>query len=251
MTQEINSDDLRKALTIVKTMLASKGVLDAEKNSELWEWYMGGHGGIGQVLATFEEVFKVQFYKLNTRSYLLPEDDEALFFKSALSYSDITNAQDKNLVRFLTIFLMVLFFSGEGDNFFSRDFITLEDYKNEVDGVCTAIINENGAEGAQYHEDFGKMAHNWFSKYESDSSEYTRKMTMRYGLLTIVALRLESLALVENERINDDNVIGRIMPTQRWIDLAGFVLRKERAQHLHAWLYKLSAEGGEEKHAKN
>ena len=40
MTQEINSDDLRKALTIVKTMLASKGVLDAEKNSELWEWYM-------------------------------------------------------------------------------------------------------------------------------------------------------------------------------------------------------------------
>ncbi len=253
MSHEISKEDVKKAMAIIKTTLAGKGLLDGEKNADEWDWYTSGNLGVARTLEIFEDTFRVQFYKLNTRAYMVPEDDERLFFKNALSFNDIQNVQERNLARFLTIYLMVLFFSGEGDNKLSRDFITLEEYKIEVDGICAVMTGETSAKDDEetYHEDFKKMAHLWLSKYESDSSEYTRKTNTYYGLLTRVAVRLEGLGLMELERINEENAIGRILPTRRWIDLAGFVLRKDRAQHLHSWLYAMKAEGEEGQDAKN
>ncbi len=179
------------------------------------------------------------------RIYMVPTQDNDLFLKNNVDYrSDIkatseTRNRDLYLLNYLAIYILYLFFKGEGINALVRDFITKEELIKEFTRHCEGVSRDGVDEDDKtddYSENFHMLAEDWLSKKEGDAG--SRRLEDRYGILNRILLKFKSDELF----IEDGG--GLIRPTKKTKDLMPYVLRKDRVQMINDWI-----EG--EKHAAN
>ena len=215
--------------------LMKKGWIDRNENALLWNDTGDAHAMDELVLMGQELGFEI--VQAQDRIYMIPTQDNDLFLKNNMDYrSDIKASNDIRkrdlyLLNYLAIYILYLFFKGEGNSALVRDFITKEELIENFTEHCQAVTREsvNDEDSAEdYSENFHMLASDWLSKKEGDSS--SRKLEDRYGVVNKILLKFKADELfIENE-------IGKIVPTKKTKDLMPYVLKKDRVSMINNWI---------------
>lgn len=215
--------------------LMKKGWIDRNDNSLLWN--------VVEDLEARDELDQMgkelgfEIILAQDRIYMVPTQDNDLFLKNNVDYrSDIkaTNevrTRDLYLMNYLAIYIIFLFFKGEGIDALVRDFILKEDLIKEFTEHCNSVT-QKGVNGDDKVEDFSEnfmmLAEDWLSKKEGEPT--SRKVEDRYGVVNKILLKFKADELfVEEEG-------GTIRPTKKTKDLMPYVLRKDRVQMINSWI---------------
>ena len=206
--------------------LMKKGWIDRNENSLLWN-----------------DVEDIEVR--DELDQMVPTQDNDLFLKNNVDYrsdikasSEIRN-RDLYLLNYLAVYILYLFFKGEGNDALVRDFITKEELIKEFTQHCLSVTREGVDDEDKtddYSENFHMLAQDWLSKKEGDS--ISRKTEDRYGIVNRILLKFKA-----DELFSLDEG-GKITPTRKTKDLMPYVLRKDRVQMINNWIE-------EEKHASD
>ncbi|MDD6196313.1 DUF6063 family protein [[Clostridium] aminophilum] len=215
--------------------LMKKGWIDRDDDGVLW--------GLVEDSEARDELDQMgaelgfEIIPAQNRIYMVPTQDNDLFLKNNIDYrSDIkagndVRTRDLYLLNYLAIYILYIFFKGEGAETLVRDFITKEQLIKEFTDHCIRVT-QKGVDGEDKEEDFSDsffmLAEDWLGKKEGDPS--SRRVDDRYGIVNKILLKFRADDLfVEGED-------GRVAPTKKTKDLMPYVLRKERAQMINAWI---------------
>jgi hypothetical protein len=172
-----------------------------------------------------------------SRVYLIPNQSNDLFLQNNMDFRrDIKAGSDFKqvdlyLLNYLCMYLLYVFFRGEGNDPQVRDFIEQEVFLHEFTEHCDAIKREEKmAEQAErkYSVTFLNLAKQWGAMLPGEREDHVRKMT-RWGHLNAIMAKFRK----ENLFVESD---GKIRPTQKCRDLMPFFLRKERVQDIQMFL---------------
>lgn len=213
--------------------LMKKGWIDRNNNSLLWNYVEDADAR--DELDQMGKELGFEILQAQDRIYLVPTQENDLFLKNNVDYrSDIKSndvrSRDLYLMNYLAIYILYLFFKGEGADAQVRDFILKEDLLKEFTEHCNNTT-QKGVDGEDKTEDFSEnfymLAQDWLSKKEGDPA--SRRIEDRYGVINKILLKFRADELfVEAD--------GVIRPTKKTKDLMPYVLRKDRVQVIHAWI---------------
>ena len=215
--------------------LLKKGWVDRDEHSVLWS--------LVEEAQTRDELDQMgtelgfEIVPAQNRIYIVPTQDNDLFLKNNVDYrSDIkatsdVRARDLYLLNYLAVYILYLFFKGEGAEALVRDFITKEEIIKEFTEHCRGVT-QKGIDGdnktESFSENFYMLAEDWLGKKEGDPG--SRRIEDRYGIVNKILLKFRADDLFVEY---DD---GRLKPTKKTTDLMPYVLRKERVQMINAWI---------------
>ena len=215
--------------------LMKKGWIDRDENSVLWSFVEDPEARDELDQMGAELGFEIM--PAQNRIYMVPTQDNDLFLKNNIDYrSDIkagndVRTRDLYLLNYLAIYILYIFFKGEGSEALVRDFITKEELIKEFTDHCLSVT-QKGVDGEDKAEDFSEsfymLAEDWLGKKEGDPT--SRRVDDRYGVVNKIILKLRADDLFVE---GDD---GRVAPTKKTKDLMPYVLRKERVQAINAWI---------------
>lgn len=215
--------------------LMKKGWVDRNENSILWNY--AEDTDARDELEQMGKVLGFEILQAQDRIYMVPTQDNDLFLKNNIDFrSDIkaTNevkSRDLYLLNYLAIYILYLFFRGEGNDAQIRDFITKEELIKEFSEHCLSVTREDIGDNDltdDYSENFRLLAEDWLSKKEGDPA--SRKIEDRYGVVNKILLKFK----VDELFTTDDSNI--IRPTKKTKDLMPYVLRKDRVQMINSWI---------------
>lgn len=215
--------------------LMKKGWIDRNENSVVWNY--------AEDLEAREELDQMgdelgfEILQAQNRLYLVPTEENDLFLKNNVDYrSDIkatsdVRSRDLYLLNYFAIYVLFLFFKGEGTDAQVRDFITKDELIKEFTEHCEDVT-QKGIDGDDKKEDFSEnflmLAEDWLSKKEGDKT--SRKIEDRYGVVNKIMLKFRADELF----YEDDGEI--IRPTRKTKDLMPYVLRKDRVHEINSWI---------------
>jgi len=215
--------------------LMKKGWIDRDENSVLWSFVedLEARDELDQMGAELGfEIMPAQ-----NRIYMVPTQDNDLFLNNNIDYradikaSNDVRTRDLYLLNYLAIYILYIFFRGQGSEALVRDFITKEELIKEFTDHCLSVT-QKGVDGEDKAEDFSDsfymLAEDWLGKKEGDPT--SRRVDDRYGIVNKIILKLRADDLFVE---GDD---GRVAPTKKTKDLMPYVLRKERVQVINAWI---------------
>lgn len=215
--------------------LMKKGWIDRDDNSVLWGFVEDPEAR--DELDQMGAELGFEIIPAQNRIYMVPTQDNDLFLKNNIDYrSDIkagndVRTRDLYLLNYLAIYILYIFFKGEGSEALVRDFITKEELIKEFTDHCLSVT-QKGVDGEDKAEDFSEsfymLAEDWLGKKEGDPT--SRRVDDRYGVVNKIILKLRADDLFVE---GDD---GRVAPTKKTKDLMPYVLRKERVQVINAWI---------------
>ena len=215
--------------------LMRKGWIDRNDNSLIWNLVEDAQAR--DELDQMGSELGFEIIPAQDRIYMVPTQDNDLFLKNNVDYrADIraTNevrSRDLYLMNYLAIYILYLFFKGEGVDALTREFITKEELIKEFTKHCQdATRGEIDKEDKtdDYSENFRMLAEDWLSKREGEIT--SRRMDDRYGVVNKILLKFRADELfVEYED-------GRIKPTKKAKDLMPYVLQKDRVQIINRWI---------------
>ena len=215
--------------------LMKKGWIDRDENSVLWSFVEDPEARDELDQMGAELGFEIM--PAQNRIYMVPTQDNDLFLKNNIDYrSDIkagndVRTRDLYLLNYLAIYILYIFFKGEGSEALVIDFITKEELIKEFTDHCLSVT-QKGVDGEDKAEDFSEsfymLAEDWLGKKEGDPT--SRRVDDRYGVVNKIILKLRADDLFVE---GDD---GRVAPTKKTKDLMPYVLRKERVQVINAWI---------------
>ena len=215
--------------------LMKKGWIDRDENSLLWSFVEDPEARDELDQMGAELGFEIM--PAQNRIYMVPTQDNDLFLKNNIDYrSDIkagndVRTRDLYLLNYLAIYILYIFFKGEGSEALVRDFITKEELIKEFTDHCLSVT-QKGVDGEDKAEDFSEsfymLAEDWLGKKEGDPT--SRRVDDRYGVVNKIILKLRADDLFVE---GDD---GRVTPTKKTKDLMPYVLRKERVQVINEWI---------------
>ena len=215
--------------------LMKKGWMDRNENSILWSY--AEDTDARDELDQMGKVLGFEILQAQDRIYMVPTQDNDLFLKNNVDFrSDIkaTNevkSRDLYLLNYLAIYILYLFFRGEGNDAQIRDFITKEELIKEFSEHCLSVTREDISDDDltdDYSENFRLLAEDWLSKKEGDPT--SRKIEDRYGVVNKILLKFK---VDELFTADDSNIIR---PTKKTKDLMPYVLRKDRVQMINSWI---------------
>lgn len=226
---------MKKSALKLYHQLMKKGWIDRDDDGVLW--------GLVEDSEARDELDQMgaelgfEIIPAQNRIYMVPTQDNDLFLKNNIDYrSDIkagndVRTRDLYLLNYLAIYILYIFFKGEGAETLVRDFITKEQLIKEFTDHCIRVT-QKGVDGEDKEEEFSDsffmLAEDWLGKKEGDPS--SRRVDDRYGIVNKILLKFRADDLfVEGED-------GRVAPTKKTKDLMPYVLRKERAQMINAWI---------------
>ncbi len=220
--------------------LMKKGWIDRSENAVIWQAY--GDADVREELATLEEGLNCELIQSGNRVYLVPTQENDLFLKNNIDFRrDISadkdvKTRDLYLLNYLSIYLIYLFYHGEGADPKCREFISREDAIQAFSKHCKACVSSTdiGTERTDYSENFIQLANAWLSK--TDGAMDSRKFGEKYGMLNRILIKFgkdrDDLFYVE---------AGVIRPTRKLDNLMPYFLRKERIAEIQNWIAEVNA----------
>ena len=143
-------------------------------------------------------------------------------------------------MNYLSVYLIYVFFSGEGSDPLCREFISKEDFVALFTDHCKAVEKtafEGDEKDQDYSENFRQLASAWLSKVDGET--VSQKFDQKYGIVNRILNKYRADELFD---VGDDDLIR---PTKKMKDLMPYFLRKDRIAEIHAWIEE------EENHASN
>lgn len=229
---------MRKQTVEVFHALMKKGWIDRSENIDVWRYYEDPE--IQEELETMKEGLGFELIRSGDRIYLVPTQDNDLFlknnvdFRKDISASNEVRTRDLYLMNYFSIYLIYLFYHGEGTDPKCREFISKEDAIKEFSNHCRSCIK--GAESAEqtdYSDNFIQLANTWLSKTDGDIG--SMKFGERYGILNrlLVKFNVEHDDLFYMES-------GNIHPTRKLDNLMPYFLRKDRISEMQEWIKEVN-----------
>lgn len=217
--------------------LMKKGWIDRREDAVMWSFAEDPE--VLEELEDFKEVMGIDLFRAGDRLYMIPTQENDLFLKNNVDFrADIsTQARSRELymLNYLAIYLIYLFFSGEGRDPRCRDFITKEEFIAQFTSHCKSV-EAAGVEGEDKEKDYStnfiQLASGWLSKI--DGPEDSTKLDCKYGLVNklLIKFRKDEIFDVED---------GQIKPTRKMRDLMPYFLRKDRITEIQNWIKEGSA----------
>lgn len=230
---------MKKQTVEVFHALMKKGWIDRTEDSEIWR--LNDDTEVQEELEIMEKELGFYIIRAMDRIYLVPTQDNDLFLKNNVDFrKDISadnevKTRDLYLMNYFSIYLLYIFYHGEGTDPKCRDFITKEDAIKEFSEHCRACVKvAENAEQTDYSDNFIQLANTWLSK--TDGTADSRKFAERYGILNRLLIKFNSehddLFYVES---------GNIRPTRKLDDLMPYFLRKERIDEIQKWVSEVNS----------
>lgn len=222
--------------------LMKKGWIDRQDDSTIWSYTQDAE--VQQELEDFKQVMEFDLLRASDRLYMIPTQANDLFLKNNWDFrrdirGDSTlRTRDLYLLNYLSIYLIYLFFSGEGNDPLCREFISKQNFIHQFTQHCkmTEQATLDGEE-KDYSENFQQLASVWLSKVDGEPD--SQKLDQRYGLLNRILGKYKKDDLFV---VGDDDLIR---PTRKMKDLMPYFLRKDRVAEIQSWIRE------EENHAEN
>ena len=213
--------------------LMKKGYIDRNDSSVVWTY--AEDADVRDELDTMGTELGFEIIQSQDRLYLVPTQDNDLFLKNNTDYrADIKGSEvrsrDLYLMNYLAIYILYLFFNGEGTDAMTRDFITKEELIGEFTKHCESVtgkLPDSDDTNDDYSENFISLAEVWLGKREGDA--LSKRVDDRYGIVNKILLKFKADELFVEE---DD----RIKPTRKVMDLMPYVLRKDRISTINKWI---------------
>ncbi|MCR5626223.1 MAG: DUF6063 family protein [Lachnospiraceae bacterium] len=212
-----------------------KGWIDRNDNSLIWS--LAEDTEARDELDQMGTELGFEIIPAQDRIYMVPTQDNDLFLKNNIDYrADIkaTNevkSRDLYLMNYLAIYILYVFFQGEGVDAQVRSFITKEELIRKFTEHCMEVSSgdiDKEDKTDDYSENFHMLAEDWLSKKEGDTS--SRRIDERYGVVNKILLKFRADELF----FEDDG--DRIRPTKKVRDLMPYVLRKDRVHMINKWI---------------
>ena len=214
--------------------LMKKGWIDRSENIDIWRYYEDPE--VLEELETMKEELAFELIRSVDRVYLVPSQDNDLFlknnvdFRKDISANNEVRTRDLYLMNYFSMYLLYLFYHGEGTDPKCREFISKEDAIREFSDHCRACVK--GAEAAEqtdYSDNFLQLAHSWLSR--TDGAADSMKFGERYGILNRLLVKFnaehDDLFYLES---------GNIRPSRKLDNLMPYFLRKDRIMEMQEWL---------------
>ncbi len=231
---------MKKQTAEVFHALMRKGWIDRSENAEIWRCYEDPE--VQEELETLEEELAFRIIRAMDRVYLVPAQDNDLFLKNNVDFrkdisadSDV-KTRDLYLMNYFSIYLLYLFYRGEGADPRCRDFISREDAIHEFSEHCrTCVKAAEKSEQTDYSGNFIQLAQTWLSKM--DGQPESRRFSDRYGVLNRLLVKFnaehDDLFFLES---------GNIRPTRKLDDLMPYFLRKDRIMEMNEWIGEVNSD---------
>lgn len=229
---------MKKQTVEVFHALMKKGWIDRSENVDVWRYYEDSD--VQEELETMKDGLCFELIRSGDRIYLVPTQDNDLFlknnvdFRKDISASNEVRTRDLYLMNYFSIYLLYMFYHGEGTDPRCREFISKEDAIKEFSDHCRACVN--GAENAEqtdYSENFLQLANTWLSK--TDGVVDSMKFGERYGILNRLLVKFnaehDDLFYLES---------GNIRPSRKLDNLMPYFLRKDRISEMQEWIKEVN-----------
>lgn len=218
--------------------LMKKGWIDRTENMEIWRYYEDPD--VQEEMETMKEGLCFDLIRSGDRVYLVPTQDNDLFlknnvdFRKDISANNEVRTRDLYLMNYFSIYLLYMFYHGEGTDPRCREFISKEDAVKEFSDHCRACVKgAQSAEQTDYSDNFIQLANTWLSK--TDGSKESMRFGERYGILNrlLVKFNAEHDDLFYQES-------GNIRPSRKLDNLMPYFLRKDRIQEMQEWIKEVN-----------
>lgn len=233
---------MRRETVEVFHALMKNGWIDRREDAFIWA--ASEDVEVQEELEEFKGVMGIDLFRVWDRLYLIPTQENDLFLKNNIDYrrdirGDSTiRMRDLYLMNYLSIYLIYLFFSGEGNDPLCREFISKEEFISQFTEHCK-MVEKEALEGEEkdYSENFKQLASVWLSKV--DGENISQKFDHKYGILNRILMKYKNDGIFQ---VGEDDLIR---PTRKMKDLMPYFLRKDRIAEIQNWIQEGEA------HAEN
>ena len=219
--------------------LMKKGWIDRSENMDIWRYYEDSD--VQEELETLKDGLCFELVRSGDRLYLVPTQDNDLFlknnvdFRKDISANNEVRTRDLYLMNYFSIYLLYMFYHGEGTDPRCREFISKEDAIKEFSDHCRASIKEaESVEHTDYSDNFLQLANTWLSK--TDGTSDSMKFGERYGILNRLLVKFnaehDDLFYTQSENIYPSRKLDNLMP---------YFLRKERIRDMQNWIDEVNS----------
>lgn len=233
----------RKTVEVFHALMKN-GWIDRREDQIIWSYAEDVE--IQEELEEFKAVMGIDLFRAGDRLYLIPTQENDLFLKNNVDYrrdikaDNTVRARDLYLMNYLSVYLIYLFFSGEGSDPLCRDFISKEDFVSLFTEHCKSVEKaslDGDDKERDYSDNFRQLASAWLSKLDGEFT--SQKFDNKYGIVNRILNKYKTDELFD---VGEDD---SIRPTRKLKDLMPYFLRKDRITEIQNWLK------GEENNASN
>ena len=231
----------RKTVEVFHALMKN-GWIDRREDHIVWSY--ADDVEVQEELEEFKAVMGIDLFRAGDRLYMIPTQDNDLFLKNNVDYrrdikaDNTVRTRDLYLMNYLSIYLIYLFFNGEGSDPLCREFISKEDFVALFTEHCKGVEKtslEGDEKEQDYSENFRQLASAWLSKLDGEVG--SQKFDNKYGIVNRILNKHKADELFD---VGEDDLIR---PTRKMKDLMPYFLRKDRIAEIQAWI------GEEEDHA--
>ena len=146
----------RKTVEVFHALMKN-GWIDRREDHIIWSY--ADDVEIGEELEEFKAVMGIDLFRAGDRLYMIPTQDNDLFLKNNVDYrrdikaDNTVRTRDLYLMNYLSIYLIYLFFNGEGSDPLCREFISKEDFVALFTEHCKSV-EKTSFEGDDKEQDY-------------------------------------------------------------------------------------------------
>lgn len=229
---------MKKQTVEVFHALMKRGWIDRSENADVWRYCEDPD--VQEEMEAMKDGLSFELIRSGDRIYLVPTQDNDLFlknnvdFRKDISANNDVRTRDLYLMNYFSIYLIYLFYHGEGSDPKCREFISMEDVVKEFSDHCRACIKgAESAEQKEYSDNFIQLANTWLSK--TDGAIDSLKFSERYGILNRLLIKFnaehDDLFYLES---------GNIRPSRKLDNLMPYFLRKDRIIEMQEWVKEVN-----------
>ena len=224
----------RKTVEVFHALMKN-GWIDRREDHIIWSY--ADDVEIQEELEEFKAVMGIDLFRAGDRLYMIPTQDNNLFLKNNVDYrrdikaDNTVRTRDLYLMNYLSIYLIYLFFNGEGSDPLCREFISKEDFVSLFTEHCKSVEKtslEGDDKEQDYSDNFRQLALAWLSKI--DGELVSQKFDNKYGIVNRILNKYKSDELFD---VGEDDLIR---PTRKMKDLMPYFLRKDRIIEIQNWI---------------
>lgn len=224
----------RKTVEVFHALMKN-GWIDRQEDYIIWSY--ADDVEIQEELQEFKTVMGIDLFRAGDRLYMIPTQDNDLFLKNNVDYrrdikaDNAVRTRDLYLMNYFSIYLIYLFFNGEGSDPLCREFISKEDLVALFTDHCKSVEKtsfEGDEKEQDYSDNFRQLASVWLSKLDGEIA--SQKFDNKYGIVNRILNKYKIDGLFD---VGEDDLIR---PTRKMKDLMPYFLRKDRIIEIQNWI---------------